>query len=76
MRIEDLPEVIEIGERPLPPSLPFNGLDNPHQAAGIILFKPVDSDDVVFQGSPLVSQFNITEEVTGRLQERKKMGTL
>lgn len=72
VRIEYLPEVVEIGESSFSPSFTFNRLDNPHQGAGIALFKPVYPNDVVLHDLPLAGHSYITGEVTGRLQEEKK----
>ncbi len=71
MRIEYLPEIVEIGESSFFPSFTFNRLDNPHQGAGIALFKPVYPNDVVLHDLPLAGHSYITGEVTGRLQEEK-----
>ncbi len=73
MRIQYLPEIFKTGESPFFPPRVLDRLDDPDQTAGVVLFKPVNADDVVFQDFPRTAYSYITKEVTGRLQEGKKM---
>ena len=45
-RIQYFPEIVEIGERHLLSLLILNRLDHPNQVAGLVLLKPVNTNDV------------------------------
>ncbi len=72
LRVQYLPEIVEIGEGPFFPSFALDRLDDSDQTAGIVLLKPVNANDVVLHGFLLAGHSYITKEVTGRLQEEKK----
>ncbi len=48
LRVQYLPEVVESSKNPFPLFLILNRLHDPDQTAGIVLLKPVNTNDVVF----------------------------